>query len=372
MPQVDIVTVSAESEFDDFVDFPWKIYASERNWVPPLKKAVRRLLNTQQHPFWAFSEQALFLARRGPETVGRIAGIIDHNYNGFHREDMGIWGFFECENDPDTARRLFSAVEEWTRDKGMTFLRGPLNPSTNYEVGMLVEGFEYPPSIMMTYNPAYYVPLVESCGFAKEKDLLALLLEKNDRATARVERLSRRIRRKGNISIRTADKKQFDSQMAIIKDVYHSAWSRNWGFVPMTDDELGEMASELMRVMDPDLIFFLYYDDQPVGVCIILPDINPLLKRLNGKVGLLGFLKALWYKREIKGARGLAMGFKKSHQKLGLPLVAFDYLMQLWKTKKYEYVELGWNLEDNDDINKFELELGCRIYKKYRIFRKEL
>jgi hypothetical protein len=373
MSHVDIVTVSTPSDLDDFINLPWKIYAGEDNWVPPLKKAVRGMLNKDLHPFWKFSEQVLFLARRGGETVGRIAGIIDNNYNEFHGEKMGIWGFFECENNPDTASRLFGAVEDWTRQKGMTFLRGPLNPSTNYEVGMLLEGFEYPPTIMMTYNPPYYIPLVESCGFSKEKDLVALLLKKTDRATARVERLARRIRKNNNISIRNADKRQFDSEMAIFQDIYNAAWSHNWGFVPMTEGEMHEMAKEMVRIMDPDLIFFLYYDKEPVGICLMLPDINPLLKRLNGKIGLLGLIKVLLYKHEIKGARGLAMGFKKSHQRLGLPLVAFDHLMKLWDKKtEYEYVEFGWNLEDNDDINKFELELGCRIYKKYRIFRKEL
>jgi hypothetical protein len=372
MSQVGIVPVSIGSDLDDFINLPWKIYAGNENWVPPLKKAVRRMLDQDRHPFWKFSERVLFLARRGGKTVGRIAGIIDNNYNEFHGEKMGIWGFFECENDPEAAIKLFAAVENWTRQKGMTFLRGPLNPSTNYEIGMLVEGFQYPPTIMMTYNLPYYIPLVEACGFTKEKDLFALLLEKDDRASARVERLARRIRRNNNISIRNADKRQFESEMAIFKDIYNSAWSSNWCAVPMTDEEVMDMAKEIVQIMDPDLIFFIYYDDQPVGVCLMLPDINPLLKRLNGKIGLLGLLKYLLYKKEITGVRGLAMGFKKSHRKLGLPLVAFDHLMKLWKKKNCKYVELGWNLEDNDDINKFELELGCRIYKKYRIFRKEL
>ena len=373
MGQVDIIIVSSDSDLDDFIDLPWKIYAEERNWVPPLKKAVARLLDPAAHPFWKFSERVLFLARRGTETVGRIAGIIDYNYNEFHNENMGIWGFFECRDDSEAAGRLFAAVEDWTRSKGMTFLRGPLNPSTNYEVGMLLEGFELPPTIMMTYNPPYYIRLVEEAGMKKEKDLVALLLEKNDRASARVERLARRIRKNSNIRIRKANVKNFDSEMTLVKEIYNAAWARNWGFVPMTDEEMIEMAKELVRIVDPDLIFFLYYDDQPVGVCIMLPDINPVLKKLNGKIGLFGLLKALFYRKRVQGVRGLAMGFKQSHQKLGLPLVAFDHLNRLWESKpQYKYVEFGWNLEDNDDINKFEIELGCRIYKRYRIFRKEL
>jgi hypothetical protein len=227
--------------------------------------------------------------------------------------------------------------------------------------------------LMMTYNPPYYVNLCESCGFNKEKDLVAISFVRDDKASARVERLARRIRKNADVYIRTADKKRFNEEMKLIKDIYNSAWSRNWGFVPMTDDEMKETGNELVRIIDPDLIFFIYYDQQPVGICILLPDINPLLKRLNGKLGITGLLKILLHKHEIKGIRGLVMGFKKSHQKLGLPLLAFDYLNRILREgKKYEYMELGWNLEDNDDINKFEIEIGGKIQKRYRIFRKSL
>lgn len=372
MSGIEISTVTNRSDLDQFIDLPWRIYAGEANWVPPLKKQVRRLLDTSIHPFWKFSERELFLARRGSQVVGRIAAIVDHNYNRFHEEKMGAWGFFECEKDTATARALFSVVENWAVGKGMSFLRGPLNPSTNYEVGMLIEGFELPPTIMMTYNPAYYIPLVESCGCEKEKDLVAILIVQNDRANARIERLAARIKRNKNIYVRAGNKKNFHSEMEIFKDIYNSAWSRNWGFVPMTEEETTHLGKELLQVMDADLVFFIYYDDEPVGAALILPDINPLLKRLNGKVGLLGLLKVLFYRKEIKGLRGFTMGFKKSHQRLGLPLVAFDYLNRVAREKGYEYIELGWNLEDNDDINNFEIQIGGTIHKRYRIFRKSL
>ena len=167
---------------------------------------------------------------------------------------MGAWGFFECENDPEAAAGLFSAVEAWVSSKGMTFLRGPLNPSTNYEVGLLVEGFENPPSFMMTYNPGYYADLVEGYGFEKEKDLFSFLLVKNDRANARVNRLARRLRRKSNIRIRGAEKKNFHSEMSLIQEIYDEAWSPNWGFVPMTEDEVLDVGRELVRIVDPSVI----------------------------------------------------------------------------------------------------------------------
>ncbi|MGZ6238017.1 MAG: acyl-CoA N-acyltransferase, partial [Syntrophales bacterium] len=193
MPDVDIIAVERQSELKDFIDLPWRIYAEYPNWIPPLKEEVRRMLDPGGHPFWEFSERILFLARRGAETVGRIAGIIDRHYNRFHGEKMGIWGFFECTDDREAAAALFSSVEMWAREKGMTFMRGPLNPSTNYEAGLLIEGFVHAPVLMMTYNPPYYPGLVEWCGFTKEKDLMAFLIDGDYRLPEWMDRLAERI-----------------------------------------------------------------------------------------------------------------------------------------------------------------------------------
>lgn len=371
MSDVDIVRVQTRSELKQFIDLPWHIYSSDCMWVPPLKRQVRRLLDTRKHPFWKFSKQILFLARRGAEVVGRVAGIIDNNHNRYHNENAGAWGFFECRNDQEAARRLLSAVEEWVRERGMTVLRGPLNPSTNYEVGTLIEGFEYPPTIMMPWNYPYYPSLVEGCGFQKEKDLLALKLTHQDRIGDRFHRLAKRIKKKGKVWSRNGSKKHVESEMSLIADIYRSAWAENWGFVPTTDEENREMAKNLLHVMEEDLTFFIYYGDEPAGVVMVMLDVNPLLKRLNGKIGITGLFKYLLYRKEIRGLRGAVFGVKKQYRNLGLPLVAFDHLYTvLAGNDKYDYLELGWNLEDNDAINKLELEAGAKVYKKYRIFSK--
>ena len=190
MGELNIIVVEGGPDLKDFIDLPWKIYTEYPNWVPPLKKDVRRMLDPDKHPFWEFSERILFLARRGSRTVGRIAGIIDRHYNEFHNEEMGIWGFFECVDDHEAAAALFSSVEKWVRQKGMTFMRGPLSPSTNYEVGLLIKGFNYPPALMMAYTPPYYPGLVESCGFSKEKDLLAFLIDGDYRLPEWMDRLA--------------------------------------------------------------------------------------------------------------------------------------------------------------------------------------
>ncbi|MBM3299288.1 MAG: acyl-CoA N-acyltransferase [Deltaproteobacteria bacterium] len=375
MSHIEVGSVSSRSDLKAFVDLPWKIYAGDENWVPPIKKLLRKLLDPHKHPFWQFSRRELFLARRGGKVVGRIAGIVDDNYNRYHNEKSGAWGFFECYNDSEAAQALFNAVENWVTAEGMTYLRGPFSPSTNYEIGMLIEGFEFPPTFMMTYNPKYYPSLVESCDFRKEKDLLALLLDKRPGSGKRefIARLAQKITEKGFVHLRNLDLNSLHSEVAMMKSLYEEAWGKNWGFVPMTDTELMEMAGNLRKLLDPDFAFFVYYKDEPAGFCLIVPDVNPLLRRLNGKLGIMSLLKIALYRKEITGLRGLLFGFKPKYQKLGLPLVAFDHLDRVQEnTPQYKYLELGWNLEDNHDINQFEMDLGARIYKKYRIYGKQL
>ena len=373
MAGIEVITVKGGAELKAFIDLPWRIYAEYPRWVPPLKKEVRRMLDPRRHPFWEFSQRTLFLARRGSETVGRVAGIIDGNYNRFHSEKMGIWGFFECADDPEAAAALFSAVETWVTRKGMTFMRGPLNPSTNYEVGMLIEGFDYPPALMMTYNPPYYPRLVESCGFTKEKDLLSFLVDSTYQPPEWMERLAERLAQKKGIRVRPFRLKNSDAEFALMQEIYNASWSGNWGFVPVSGNEIRDMQKNLVKFADPDLAFFIYYEQEAVAVCVVLPDINPVLKRLNGRVGPWGLLKTLIYRREIIGLRSLIFGVKEEYRQLGLPLLALHHLFGILKKKEqYHHLELGWTLEDNDAINFLVEEAGAGIYKKYRIFRKSL
>ena len=340
---------------------------------PPLRRRFAGCWTPGRHPFWEFSERILFLARRGSETVGRIAGIVDRHYNECHGEKMGIWGFFECTDDAAAAATLFSAVETWVHQKGMTFLRGPLSPSMNYEAGILIEGFDYPPAVMMAYNPPYYQRLVESCGFTKEKDLLAFLLDGDYRLPDWMDRLAERIAQKKGVRIRHVDPKDRDAEFALIREIYNDSWSGNWGFVPLSDNEMRDIQKSVKPFADPDLVFFIYYENEPAAVCVIFPDINPLLKRFNGRIGLLGLLKALIYRAEIKGLRLMMFGIREKYRQLGLPLLAFQHIYETAReNKKYQHLEMGWTLEDNESINALIGEAGARIYKKYRIFRKSL
>ena len=304
MAGIEIIAVEGGSELRDFIDLPWRIYADYPNWIPPLKKEVRRLLDPRKHPFWEFSERILFLARRGSETVGRIVGIVDRNYNQCHNEKMGVWGFFECADDQEAARVLFSSVETWALQKGMTFLRGPLSPSMNYESGLLIEGFDYPPAVGMTYNPPYYLRLIESCGLTKEKDLLAFLIDGEYRLPDWMERLAERTAQKKGVRIRHVDPKKMDAEFDLIREIYNDSWSGNWGFVPLTTNEMRDIQKSVKPFADPGLVFFMYYNNEPAAVCVIFPDVNPLLKCLNGRISPLGSAKgAHLYRRKIKGLR---------------------------------------------------------------------
>jgi len=357
-----------------FVELPWSVYEKDSCWVPPIKRSVARLLNPKKHPFWAFSERELLLARRGSETVGRIAAIVDGNHNRYHGERMCAWGFFECRQDPEVAAGLFSAVEGWARKQGMAFLRGPLNPSTNYEIGLLVEGFDTPPALMMPYNPAYYPELVFLCGHRKEKDLYAYRITEDHEIPPWILDQAERAGRRSGLRIRRMkpDPKGRE-EMRLIQQVYRDCWSRNWGFVPMTDKEVTFTIRELMPIFDPDFAFFLYHGDEAVGLCVIVPDVNPLLKRFNGSLGPAALVKKFLYASEISGLRGLLFGIKEAYRQSGAPYFVLGYLLEsLRKRSRYRYLELGWNLEDNAAINLLYEEGGARPAKRYRLYRKDL
>lgn len=373
MPALETVPVTSRSDMAAFINLPWKIYKDYPLWVPPLKKEIRKLLDTSRHPFWQFSERQLFLARRGSEVVGRIAAIVNRSFNLFHSTRSSAWGFFECVDDKEVSQALFDTAESWVRERKMTVFRGPLNPSTNYEVGVLVQGFDSRPSFMMPYNPPYYPDLVEASGFHKEKDLLSFIGYRDTyRPPDWMLRLLERIVREGRISIRPFDTKRIDEEMALTRKLYHECWAGNWGFVPMTEAEFAEVSANLLRIGDTELLFFVYWDDDPAAVALIVPDINPLLKHLNGKIGLLGLLKILLYKKKVNGLRGLLFGVKEKYRERGIPFVALDHALKKMNQSQYQYIELGWNLEENEDINQLEAHFNASPSKRYRIYCKEL
>ena len=369
---VTISTVRTRKEMAEFIELPWKIYKDYPLWVPPLKSAVSQLLNRKKHPFWKFSTGEFFLAWRGKNVVGRIVALIDSNYNRYHNEQGGAWGFFECENDPEATLALFQAAEQWTSQKGMHFLRGPLNPSTNYEIGLLIQGFDKPPALMMSYNPPYYLELIHAAGFKKEKDLYSYRFTSESTLPDWLFSISDKLFKQGNVEIRYP-KKWRAEDIHLLCSVYHDCWKDNWGFVPTTKEEEIELAKTLLPILEPEFAFFIYYKDDLAGICLFLPDFNPLLERFNGKLGITALFKKVMYESEITGLRALLFGIKEQYRQIGLPLLTFKYLHDLLvKMPKYKYAELGWSLEDNDAMNRLYEDAGLTIDKRYRIYKKEL
>jgi GNAT superfamily N-acetyltransferase len=368
---VKVRRVESHKDMSAFVRLPWQIYRDDPHWVPPLMREVRLKLDRSKHPFFEHATMELFLASRGARVLGRIAATVDDRHNEFHHEHTGSFGMFECVDDYDVAKSLFSAAEAWCKGKGMNHVRGPLNLSMNDECGFLLEGFDSEPVIMMPYNPEYYLEFCERYGFTKDKDLYAYMKDTVgvvDRIAALVER----VRRKENVVVRPMDMKRFDEEVETLKKIYNAAWDLNWGFVPMTAKEMDLMAKQLRPIAEPDLVLFAEVNGQPVGVSITIPDFNQVLKRLNGRLGPISILKLLYYRRKITGLRGLVFGIQKEYRRTGINTVLYYETEKAGARLGYQWCEMSWNLEDNDLINRFDEAVGGRLYKRYRIYGKEI
>lgn len=282
-----------ESALGAFVNFPYTLFKSHPYWVGELKKDVRHLLDLS-HPFWRHGERKLFMVYRAGRPVGRIAAIINSKHNAFHDEKCGFFGFFDCVDDRDVSGLLFDAALKWIKTKGMDKVRGPVNPSTNESCGLLVEGFDSPPMVMTPYNPPYYVDLIAAAGFAKAKDLYAFQAYISNGFPERLDKIVRRMTRAGNIRVELVDIRRIDKALADLKDIYNAAWDTNWGFVPMTNEEMDEMACSLKPLLKPEHLYFVKVDDAPAGFALLLPDFNVALKAVNGSLNPLNILPFLY------------------------------------------------------------------------------
>ena len=368
---IEVKKVETKKELAEFIDLPWKIYKQYPHWVPPLKNEVERLVTPGKNPFWNHAERELYIAISDRNVAGRIAAIRDDNHDRVHNEKAGFFGFFETTEKYDVARALFDAAAVWCRARGCAFMRGPASPSSNDEYGFLLEGFDKDPALMMPYNPEYYLEYSEKYGVIKAKDLFAFLKGSATSIPARIEKIMERAKKSSPFVLRSIDPKNFKRDVEIIKTVYNLAWENNWGFVPMTDEEMDLSAASLRPFYDPDLIIIAELDGKPAGVGLTVPNANEVLKKLNGKMNLWGMVKFLWYKRNIRGCRALVGGCLPEYRKTGLIAEIFHETM-VRANGRYAWCELGWNLEDNDLINKFDAEIGGVLYKKYRLYQMAL
>jgi len=367
-----IEEVKNQKDLMTFIRFPWEIYQGNRYWVPPLiKDQVSKL--SPAHPFRSHSEMILLLAYRGGKIAGRIAGIIDHNYIEFHQEKVGFFGFFESIPDAEVAGILLSKVAGWLKGHGIQRMAGPMNPSINDECGLLVEGFDSLPCLMMPYNPPSYPSYLEGFGLRKRMDLYALLLEETTFQLDRLDRITERLKkREPRLHVRPIDLGHFEEELKIVKEIYNQAWSKNWGFVPMTDEEINLAAKELKPLVVSELILFAYWEKEPVGFSVSLPDYNEVLKHLDGKIGLLGGLKFLYYSKKIRKIRVMLLGIKHAFQKKGVEGLLYIETFRNGTKKGYHQAECSWILEENVLMQHGIEAMGGRRYKTYRIYEMPL
>ena len=369
MPEIEVVAVDGRRALQQFVEFPYSIYRDDPHWVPPLRIAVKELLNRSKHPFYANADAEFFLARRDGRVAGRIAAIVDRNHNRFHEENAGFFGFFESENDPNVARGLLAAARDWTFQRGAKFLRGPVSPSTNYECGMLVEGFDSSPTIMMSYNPPYYPVLMEQAGLGKAKDLYAYGGMAPGIDLGKIERVANRALARNRVRIRPIDMKNFDADVRRVWEVYNSAWSRNWGFVPMTREEFLQMGKEMKQIVKPELVLIGEVDGRAVGFALALPNINHALKKAQGNLLPTGLIKILYYQRLVKDVRVIALGVTEPYRTTGVAAGFYATLVRNALKLGYDgECEMSWILEDNVLMNRSAELMGVKRYKTYRIY----
>lgn len=364
--------VKTDKDLLTFIRFPWELYQGNPYWVPPLIKDQLQKFSPA-HPFRSHSEMILYLAYREGRIVGRIAGIIDHNYVEFHREKIGFFGFFEAIPEPKVTESLFAHVRNWLKDHGMKKMAGPMNPSTNDECGLLIDGFEAPPCLMMPYNPRYYPDLTEGIGLRKAMDLYAYLLEEATFHLDRLNRITEKLeKRETQLRIRPINLKIFDKELTIVKELYNQAWSKNWGFVPLTEAEIDDLAKNLKPLVVPDLVLFAYWGEEPVGFSVALPDYNEVLKRLNGKIGLLGGLKFLYYSKKIHKIRVMLLGVKHDFRKKGIEGFLYIETFKRGIHRGYYRAECSWILESNLLMQHGLEAMGGKRYKTYRIYEAPL
>lgn len=371
-----IEVVENSRQRNDFITFPWRIYADDPNWVPPLLFERRQFLDKRKNPFFQEGEANLFLARQGRELVGRISAQLHHAHLKRHQDETGFFGFFECVEDPTVAQALVVAAQEWLHQKGMKKIRGPFSFTINHESGLLVEGFDSPPFLLMPHNPSYYAKLLEGQKFQKCKDLYAWHYVAKE-FSPEVAQLAEATKSYPGLKIRSLNPKKYYEEIALMVDLFNEIWGNNWGFVPISKKEAHHMAKELKPILVRDMVYFAEIDGDPAAFSMAIPNINEALHDLNGKLFPFGWLKLLWRlkMKKIHSARLALLGIRKPYR--GGALGALSVLLYCEAQRRsvphgYTMGELSWTLEDNEKINRGIEFMGARKYKTYRIYEKAL
>ena len=371
MADVVVRPVETRSQQKRFVNLPWRIYRDDPCWIPPLVMSQEELLGFRPCPFYEKSRSRSFLATRGAQDVGRITAIVNAGHIERYNEQRGFFGFFECDDDPVAAKALFDAAKDWLHAQGMTSIRGPANPSLNYECGLLIEGFDTAPFFMMTHNKPYYAGLVEAQGFGKVEDLYAVWgqLSMLSSLDAKLGVMVEGVKERFGVTVRPLDRSRFDEEVRMFLEIYNSSLSGTWGFVPLTPAEINHMAASLKHLIVPELALVAEVEGRPIGTVFCLLDYNPRIKAINGRLFPFGFLKLLWNKKAIKRMRAISTNVIPEYQAWGVGLVLHAALVPRLFDWGMQEVEFSWVLESNH-LSKRTLERGgALVTKKYRIYQ---
>jgi GNAT superfamily N-acetyltransferase len=364
--RVEIVRVDSKRQLTEFIKFPWQVYRGDKHWVPPLIREQRVFLSPA-NPFFEHADAEYYLAVRGGKTCGRISVSIDYNYIKFHNEKMGCFGFFEAFNDQEVASGLLDVARARLAERGMEIMRGPFNFTTNHECGLLVDGFDSDPVMLTTYNPPYYMELFERYGLKKARDLYSFHITDLEVDLSYIRKLAEKAA-ENHVTARKVNLKDVQNEMERVKQVYNNAWSKNWGFVPLTEKEIEDIAHHMKDLVIEELCYIGELGGKPIGFLMFLPDYNVVAKKMNGKMGPIQMLQFLWYKNRINKGRLFMMGVHRDYQKTGVAAAMVVKAYDCAIKRGFKSAEFSWILEDNHPVIAISEFLGGKRYKTHRIY----
>jgi hypothetical protein len=370
-----IVPVKGRALTRTFIELPWSLYTEDPCWVPPLI-TERKWHLSSKNPYFEHAKFQAWLAFRGERAVGRISAQVDHLHLQRYQDATGFFGLLEAEDNEETFRALFNVAEGWLRQQGMQRIRGPFNLSINDECGLLVDGFDTPPPIMLAHSPPYYGLRVEEQGYDREQDLLAYRVDPDLPPLRNLEALTRRVA--GKVELRTMRRDRFNEELKIIRDIFEDAWSENWSFIPFTSSEFEALGKNLKLLVDSESVRIAEVDGRPAAMIVLFPNINEIIKDLNGRLLPFGWLKLLWRLKVVGPGSGRVplMGVRRCYQgsRLGatLALMMISSVKDTAVKKGFKEVDMSWILEQNQGMVKIIESIGGLPYKRYRIYQKGL
>ena len=374
MPPVEIIPADTGNAFRAFIDLPYRLYRNQPHFVPPLRRERLDLFDKAHHPFFRHAEGAFFLARRDGRPVGRIEAIVNHAHNQFHDDRVGFFGAFESENDQVVSDALLAHAARWLGERKLQAMRGPVTHSTNEETGLLIEGFEEPPMIGMPYNPPYYATLLEAFGLTKAKDVYGWEVRAEQTIPEKIHRVADIVRKSTNVVVRRANFADYAGEIGRAMAVYNASWTRNWGFVPLTEAEFIHAADQLRPVLErfPDGVLLAEVGGRAVGFCLAVLDVNQALVRVrDGRLFPFGFWQLYRGLRRVDQIRVMALGILPEFRHRGIDALMYLELLSHGQRLGYRRAEIGWTLEDNRAMNRAIL-MGGRHHKTYRLYEAPL